>query len=195
MAPRALTRARKRLADLNPCAQEGFTLIELLATMTMLGIGLTAAFFFYSAALGRTTDTQARIDTISDLRNVGEQIARDIRDSEKLCPPLPSPSSNQLYLSGPPVPGVASTSANVCATTRRIIWDCATTAGTCTRSEAGHSPVVAATGLSTSTPMFSSSGSNYILIHLYKLPAGREGAITFDRGASLRNYCVTAAVC
>ena len=168
--------------------EDGFTLIEMLTGMLMLGIGLTAAFFFYSSAVGRTTDTEERTHTLGEVRNLGELMARDVRESSSICSPLPAPSSNRLYLSGPPDLS-SSASSSLCVAGRMIVWDCETTAGTCTRSEGGAPAEIAGEGLDTSTPIFTKTADNYVSIYLSKVPEDRAGAITFDRGAALRNYC------
>jgi prepilin-type N-terminal cleavage/methylation domain-containing protein len=192
MVQRAITGARIRRAGgrlrRRLHAEDGFTLIELMTTMLMLGIGLTAAFFFYSSAVGRTTDTEARVNTISDIRNLGERMARDVRESSSICAPLPAPSADVLRLSGPPNLG-STTSSSLCEASRMIVYDCETTPGTCTRAEGGGAAEILGEGLDTATPIFTKTADNYVSIYLSKTPDGRNAAITFERGAALRNYC------
>lgn len=176
-------RLRTRLAR-----EDGFTLIELLTTLLMLGIGLTAAFFFYSSAVGRTTDTERRVQVTADLRNLGERMARDVRESASICAPEPAPSANALYLSGPPDLN-STTSSSACEPARMIVYDCQTTAGTCTRAEGGGAAEILGEGLDTSTAVFTKTTDNYVSIYLSKVPQGRNSAITFERGAALRNFC------
>jgi prepilin-type N-terminal cleavage/methylation domain-containing protein len=187
-----LTGARNRVADgrlgRRLRGEHGFTLIELMTTMLMLGIGLTAAFFFYSSAVGRTADTEERVDTISDLRILGERMARDVRESSSICAPLPAPSADVLYLSGPPDLD-STTSSSACEAARMVVYDCETTPGTCTRSEAGGTAEVLGEGLDTSTAVFTKTADNYVSIYLSQIPEGRSSAVTFERGAALRNYC------
>jgi prepilin-type N-terminal cleavage/methylation domain-containing protein len=176
---RALKRSKARLRD-----DSAFTLIELMTTMVLMGFGLLAAFGFYSSAVGRTADSEARINSISELRITGERMARDVRESASICTPAPSPTSNTLYLSGPTdLDDLAG--ASDCEASRMIAWTCE--GGSCFRSEGGASPVLQVEGLSTALPVFTSSGGNYVAIYLAKVPDGRAGAITFERGATLRN--------
>jgi prepilin-type N-terminal cleavage/methylation domain-containing protein len=189
MGPRSLTRALKRSAA--PLSarlrdERGFTLIELMTTMILMGFGLIAAFGFYSSAVGRTADSEARINSVSELRITGERMARDVRESASICSPAPAPTSNSLYLSGPT--DLADLGgASDCEASRMIVWTCE--GGGCFRSEGGGSPVLQVEGLSTSLPVFTSSGGDYVSIYLAKVPEDRTGAITFERAATLRNYC------
>ena len=168
--------------------ERGFTLIELMTTMLMLGLGLTAAFFFYSSAVGRTAETEARVNTLAEVRNLGERMARDVRESSSICAPLPAPSADVLYLSGPPNL-TSTTSSSACEASRMVVYDCQTTPGTCTRAEGGGAAEILGEGLETATPIFTKTADNYISIYLAKTPEDRNAPITFERGAALRNYC------
>ena len=169
-------------------AQAGVTLIELMTVIGMLGIVFTGAFFFYTGALNRTEETEARVDTLAELEVAGERITRDVRDSASICAPAPGAGSNYLALSGPPETGSFATASN-CEADRMIIYDCSTTPGTCTRSEGGGSPVLAVEGLATGSPVFASSGGNEVAIDLRQVPDERDRAVAFQRGATLRNFC------
>lgn len=154
----------------------------------MLGIVMTAAFFFLLGGSNRTDETEARIRTLSELRIAGERITRDARNSVSICAPEPAAGADYLALSGPPDIDSLSTSSE-CEPARMVIYDCATTPGACTRSEGGGSPALLVEGLDTGSPVFASSGGNYVTVDLRKLPEDRERSVAFRRGAALRNFC------
>jgi len=162
--------------------QAGVTLIELMTVIGMLGIAFTAAFFFYAGALNRTSESEARVNTLSELNIAGERIVRDVRESAKICSPGVE-GANSLILSPP-------TSGTPCDPATRIVYDCTTNPGTCTRTEGGSSSL-AVDGLvpGPEAPIFVSEGSNHVAIDLRAIPEDRDRAIAFQRGATLRNPC------
>ena len=162
----------RAVAGRRPRAESGFTVVELLITLALAGMGMTAGFYFYASAVGRTADTEARVDSIADVRNTGELIARDVRESGAIC--TPAGATNVLSL--------AASSSTPCTAT--VVWNCAATPGTCTRTEGGDTETVIE-GLSTSSTVFTPA-SNYVSIRLNKLPDGRDGEVTIERGAAVR---------
>ena len=169
-------------------SEAGFTLVEVLTTMLMMGVGLTAAFAFFSSGLTRTTGTESRVETMATLQGLGERMARDVRQSASVCTPAPSPSADVLYLSGPPDPASPSTASD-CVASRMITWDCASASGACSRKQGTGAAETIADGLAGSPAIFTYSANDYISIELASLPMDHERPIVIEQGAALRNYC------
>ena len=208
------SRARSRLG-LRLREEDGFTFPELTVVMVMLGIGMTAAFFFYQAAVARTSDTQARTDTLSEQRVLAENVAREAREAARLvirdAGGLEATSGNILDIYG------VETAAG--STRVMVRYDCGTTPGTCTRSTfawdpgsvgttvpvapavgtALTAPATEITGLDSSVAAFSGTASPSgsplagFNMQIQALPDGRDRPIRLEREITARNVCIYPA--
>jgi Tfp pilus assembly protein PilE len=185
--------------------EDGVTLFELVTVMAMLGIGLTTAFFFYQAAVGRTSDTEARVDTLSEQRVLIENISRESREAARL-----------VVDSGGGVLDIYGVAGSSSATREVIRYDCSSTPGTCTRmtyawSSGGYgdtvavvpafgaaltTPTIEIQGLDPSLPAFSGTPSpagsplTTFTVQLQSVPEGRDRPIRLTREITARNVCI-----
>lgn len=168
---------RARLRD-----DRGVTLIELLTVMAMLGIALTATFFFYQAVVNRTTDTQERRNTLADQRVALERMVRDIRAADRVTAPTAGATANGLQLNVLDGSGGAATV---------VAYDCEGVEGACTRSVGGGTPSAVIEGLEPSAePVFTvGSDGHWVRVSLQAVPEGRTRPIILSRGVTLRNFC------
>lgn len=167
-----LSSLRAKLRD-----ESGFTLVELLYVMITFGVIFTAAFFFFLTTLSRTEDTEARLNTLADVRIASENVARDARESVNATV---DPTGMTLSLSGPP----AITGINT-----PVVYSCVASTGTCTRQLGSNAATTFATDLDLSTAPFTALAADYVRIQFTQIPEDRDSPISIDRGVTLRNYC------
>ena len=207
-------RVRARVTT-GPGDEAGFTFPELAIVMAMLGIGFTAAFFFYNSAVARTTDTQARAGTLAEQRVLVENISREAREGVRIvirdAGGVAASSGNILDIYG-----VETASGGTRIVTR---YDCSSTPGTCTRSTYSWNPgdvgttvpvtptlgalltapVIAITGIDSSVTAFSGtavptgSALSTFNVQIQALPDGRERPIRLERQITARNVCIYQA--
>ena len=190
-------------------------MVELLTTIAMLGIGLTAAFFFYQSAVARTTDTEARVDTLAEQRVMIENISRESREAVRL---VVRDSGGNVASSGG-ILDIYGVSGAASASREAIRYDCVSTPGTCTRAtyawdSGGYGDTVAVApalaaptspatiemdGLDPAIVPFSGAATpagsplTTFSVELQSLPEGRDRPIRLTREITARNVCIYAA--
>ncbi len=159
-------------------------MIELLTVMAMLGIVFTAAFFFYSTTLGRTEDTQARRNALSDQRIALDRIIRELREAQSVDSPSAGEAADAIEL----------TVLDAAGSTSAVTIDCSS-GDTCVRRTAGIADELLIDDLEPAANAVFTVGADgdYVYVQLESLPEGRTRPIVLSQGAALRNCAQNAA--